>query len=1006
MATPRSSVCGARCWERFDPQDQFAWSLSRAPYPGLTAFRAEDAAIFFGRDDTVQQVLGHLDASLGQGRCVGVIGASGSGKSSLVRAGVLPRLARQLDRWVVVPPFTPGERPTAALARALAAAGAGGDRAELQRRIEADPREFTEIVRDLAEGADGGPQSVLVVIDQAEELIVLSGAQERRRFLELLRRADESDVRLWVLSTLRSEFLSASLREDSLVELVQPALLVGPLGRSRLAEVILGPARRAGLEFSPGLVERMVDDTRGGDALPLLAYTLRELYDRERADRHVISAADYDAIGGVLGALRRRADRVHDYLVRSGRKEQIFSTLLRLVTVDAGGEPARRPIRREDLDEAEVEVAQAFVDARLLVSTRRADDAVVEVAHEALLRAWPPLQAAIEESRDGLRLHAELERDAREWSEAGRPDSYLLRGERLARARRLLASSVIATVNELGDRERAFYTGSEALERRERAAVTRRRRLTLAGLGLLVIVIGTAALVSFGQSRQAREQRDIAERQRRVAVSRQLAATAMTRLGSDDEQALLLALEANRASATDQAQDALRQTLQRSPVSAPLATSGPARALQFSPDGSLVVALTPRSIDGFAPASGRRRFTLATKATAVAFAPTRMITWGDTGVSVWSSADGRPQGSLHGATLSAGFVDGQPVVLQKDAADHVRMRAVPSGQVLQNLGEPDELGVEGAMLSPNGRHVVTWTYDSARVWDVAAKRWVGRKLHLPGYVQVDAGSETAVRPLFSPDGQRFALPLLSRRVAIWSLAPLRRVAIVRPNTAVLSVAFSGDGRRLAVGGLAWLELWSARRSGIVRLPHGNSITSASLSADGSRAVTVEFAGPVRLWDVRRKTVVKTIPQRDGAASVFALSPNGAITAAAGSRSGLTYHNGGARSPHCLPGRASDCPPSGLTRAVASCSPPPAAEPAASGRWPTNVSSRACRQVSLRGSATMAGRSTGSMREESPPCGTGAVSVDWPASQPRHARAHLTISALTTGACWWARKAAR
>jgi hypothetical protein len=142
--------------DRFDPRDVFKWDRARAPYPGLTAFAAEDAAIFFGRDDTVEELLGHLDATLGRGRSVAVIGASGSGKSSLVRAGLLPRLGRLGEQWVVIPPVTPGERPVGALARALAAAlGASGrptDRHELEQRILSDSAQLAEVVRDLAAG--------------------------------------------------------------------------------------------------------------------------------------------------------------------------------------------------------------------------------------------------------------------------------------------------------------------------------------------------------------------------------------------------------------------------------------------------------------------------------------------------------------------------------------------------------------------------------------------------------------------------------------------------------------------------------------------------------------------------------------------------------------------------------------------------------------------------------------------------------------------------------------
>ena len=238
----------------------------------------------------------------------------------------MPRLERSRDRWVLIPPMIPGERPMSALARALAAAlrasGFDIEREELEARLGRNAGEFIELLGDLVDRGNGGQRCVLLVVDQLEEVVLLADAPSRERFLEVLRLAMRADLPLWVVVTLRSEYLSASLRDETLLALIQETVLLGPLGRSRMAEVILGPARRAGLEFTPGLVERMIEDTPTGDALPLLAYTLRELYDRRANDGTVLSGSDYDAMGGVDGALQRRADLVrHDLDVR-GHGEQ------------------------------------------------------------------------------------------------------------------------------------------------------------------------------------------------------------------------------------------------------------------------------------------------------------------------------------------------------------------------------------------------------------------------------------------------------------------------------------------------------------------------------------------------------------------------------------------------------------------------------------------------------------------------------------------------------------
>src|SRR5215213_4102950 len=273
----------ARLWaglrlSGLDPADSFGWDPTRSPYPGLESFSGDDAAVFFGRDHEVDRLLELLQPTLqrGAGRFVAVVGPSGSGKSSLLRAGLLPRLGRLQRRWIVLPPLRPGQHPTSNLALSLVHAfgryGSTRSPAEMAALLDRGG-ELVELAVELAElGANGdGERSVLVVIDQAEELLTRSGAREQQAFLGLLDEAMGDDSPLCVVATMRSEFLSTAPERAGLAEVVDDPLVVEPLSRGRLPEVIQRPAQRAGLEFAPGLVERMVDETTGGDALPLLA---------------------------------------------------------------------------------------------------------------------------------------------------------------------------------------------------------------------------------------------------------------------------------------------------------------------------------------------------------------------------------------------------------------------------------------------------------------------------------------------------------------------------------------------------------------------------------------------------------------------------------------------------------------------------------------------------------------------------------------------------------------
>jgi WD40 repeat protein len=850
--------------ERFDPREIFSWDVRRAPYPGLAAFEAADAAIFFGRDDTVEELLGHLDATLRRGRCIAVIGASGSGKSSLVRAGLLPRLGRVRERWVVVPPLTPGERPVGALARALAAAlSASGrliDRRELQQRIERDRAQFVEVLRDLAAGDDGRQRSVLLVIDQAEELVVLADARERARFVQLLRDGLGADSPLWVAATLRSEFLSASLRDEALVGLIDESVLLGPLGRSRFAEVIVGPAAKAGLQFAPGLVERMVEDTRGGDALPLLAYTLRELYDRERPDPNLVSNDDYDAIGGVLGALRRRADLVAEQLTRDGHGERVLPTLLRLVTVDTEGEPARRRLPRSALDATERAIVQAFVNARLVVSYQQGGQAVIDVAHEALLRSWGPLNDAIVAAQDRLRLRSQLDQDAREWLRVGGLDSYLLRGERLMRARQAFSAPAAGTAAPVEATIEEFYRSSEELETRERAVVARRRRRVVLGLSLGLALISITAAGFFWQSQRAGNQTRIAEGEARIADARRVAALALVDEGEPDRSALL-ALEAYRLSDIADARDALLTQLPRilqtravarvSSVPLGVWLEGGGRSFaSITANGTLITwearASAPRSfrLRGQPLPVANAAFSARAGLVATAAADDHLV-------RLWDLRTRRQIGPAlrgHTGTILGLAFDPDGHVLASASADRtVRLWDV---RKQRQIGTPlaGHTGrVHAVAFSPGGDTVASGGFDrTVRLWDVRTHRQTGRALRGHTGVVLSVG--------FARDGTTVASGSADHTVRLWNTrthrqlgAPLRGQA-----DAVLAVAFSLDGRFLASGGEdRAVRLWDRATHAQISSPfrgHTERVVGVAFSDDGRTLVSASDDRTLRTWD--------------------------------------------------------------------------------------------------------------------------------------------------------------
>jgi energy-coupling factor transporter ATP-binding protein EcfA2 len=692
-----------------DPADSFAWDPTRSPYPGLVPFAPEDAAVFFGRRPETHRLVELLTPTLqrGPGRFIAVVGPSGSGKSSLVHAGLLPRLARQPERWLLVPPLRPGRQPTAALAGSLARAFAARGRPRPAEELAAALQQggsvrLVQLAGQLAElAANGvGRPGVLIVVDQAEELLTRTGAREQHAFLELLGGALHEDSPVWAVATVRSEFLSTAPDRAGLAEAVDDPLVIEPLSRARLGEVIARPAQRAGLDLEPGLVERMVEDTAGGDALPLLSYTLHQLYQRA-GPAGGITAADYDAVGGVVGALRYRADQLTDELDRRGLGQLVLPTLARLATVTGDEPPTRRRVRRSTFSAEERLVVDAFVDAALLVSDHNsadpAADGVVEVAHEALLRRWSPLRDAIEADRDLLRLRSELERLAADWQHDRRDDSYLLRGGRLA----AIDQWAHQHPGELGPLEQVFLDASRALATRELEATRRsnRRLRTLAG-GLALLLV--AALVSVLLAVNANEQ---AQAQARLVLSRQLA-TETDRLieqGRPD-MAILTGLQS------------LSLARDHSP----------------EPSAGLMTAL------GRLTHASRLLTGHTDKVYAVAFNPNGRLlaTAGlDRTVRLWDVATGQPHGQpLEGHTEAVWGVAFSPdgALLATTSYDRtVRLWSVATGQPHGQPLEGHTGGVHGVAFSPDGALLATAGADrTVRLWNPFFNDWraVGCKL--------------------------------------------------------------------------------------------------------------------------------------------------------------------------------------------------------------------------------------------------------------------------------------
>ncbi len=792
------------------------------PFKGLAFFDESDAGLFFGRAALTASLAAQVQAFFASDqtgrRFLAVIGASGSGKSSLVRAGLVPALRPVFGDAVHV--ITPTARPLEALALSLTRAQASATAAAgLLDELARDPRSLHLTIARLAQTSQ--TPRLLLVVDQFEELFTLCHDEvERRAFVDNLLYAAQSPGPTMVVIVLRADFYAQCAPYDDLRQaLSQGQQYIGAMNTAELRQAIEEPAHRGRWTFEPGLVDLLLREV--GDApsaLPLLSHALLETW--QRRSGRTLTLAGYGAAGGVAGAIAHTAETTYRQFTPAQRAIA-RSIFLRLTTLGSGGDGsdapelfARRRVALAELSlqgddlEGVKHVLNRLADARLV--TIGYD--TVEVAHEALIRAWDRLQEWLTENRAGLRLHRQFTEAAQEWERTGRDASDLYRGVRLAQA----AEWAAAHDSDLNQQERTFLAVSQAAARAQQEAEAERQRrellaaqalaeeqrrraeaerqraetqsqsagklrrravvLAVAAVGLLLLL---AAALWLGQARQA---------QARLARSRELAAAAVNALQVDPERSVLLGLEAVAAADSLEARNALHQALPELHSVRTIAAHQPggSPSVAYSPDGKRLASI---GVDGTA--------------------------------KVWD---------------------------------------VGTGELVRSLsGEPDTIGYDIA-FSPDGRLLAASWASQVSVWDAASGELL---LRLPGQV---VGMGTTDRLAFSPDSARLAVANMDGQPKVFDAANGRELLVLAGHEGVTDgLTYSPDGKRLATGDSAGVvKIWDAAGGQeLATLEHGGWVHGLAFSPDGRNLAAAGEDGRLVVWDTKIGATILSLPTRSG-----------------------------------------------------------------------------------------------------------------------------------------------
>ena len=842
-----------------------------SPYRGLHAFEQRDAGLFFGRETAVAEVMDVMSRHLEGPGLVVVSGVSGAGKSSLLRAGVLPRFrgaglrtAPEAASWPCVV-FTPGRGPLAELA-VRAAPLAGTDAFSVRQGLAADPSGFALTARvgalaDIggpAQGVglryEGGRRRVLLVVDQCEELFTrCETEQERRAFITALHSAattghgDQELPAALVVLVIRADFEARLADYPQLTQAVQSRYLLTAMTSREMRLAVTEPAVKAGSSVDSDLVAVLLDDvvtraasqasaTAGAGVLPLLSYALDQAWRARPDPAQALALADYVRVGGIEGALARSADHAYSLLPprQQDAARQVFIRLTATSSdgIDTGARAARTDLtagmNEEQARDVEA-VLEKFAAERLLTLAA----GTVEISHEVLLSAWPLLRDTwLADTHAERVVRTGLTIAAGDWDSARHDSSYHYAGSRLAAAEDVAARiDTDVRFTPLSPAEKDFLRAS-------RHAVRRRIHRVQGFIAvLLVLVVGLAVtlVVAIRADRSALQASQAAARQRDIVLSGLLASESEA---SDD------------SNATDSQRESIAAwTLYPSPSHeayyAMLADTASPQIAAITSDRGRITSVTS-SPDG-----------------------TVLATVSDSGtVQLWNAHTLRPIGGPFANTNDPAYAalfspDGTTLAVVSDSGNNTEGGSVRlwDARTRQPIGSSFASGALGAAFSPDGTTLAITSIGTStsgpfvQLWDVHSRQPIGGPL-----TDANGATDTVV---FSPDGVVLAVVSTNGPVRLWNTRTRQPIGspFATGNGGAIGAAFSPDGTMLAIvnggGGFASgsVQVWDARTRQPIGSPFaaGNGGANEAAFVNSSTLITDDADGTVQLWNTARVT---------------------------------------------------------------------------------------------------------------------------------------------------------